>query len=70
VNILHKAHVLVNNDKTPYKVWYGKPANVKHFRIFERKCYIKKNHDKLGKFKSRVDEGILLGYSSRSKVYK
>jgi hypothetical protein len=31
---------------------------------------MKINDDKLGKFDSRVDEGIFLGYSTRSKAYK
>lgn len=39
-------------------------------RIFGSKCFIKKNDDKLEKFESRVDEGILLGYSSRRKGHK
>jgi hypothetical protein len=42
----------------------------KHFKVFVRKCYIKINEEILGKFYSRDDEGILLGYSSRSKGYK
>jgi hypothetical protein len=23
-----------NTDKTPYKLWKGRPENVKHFRVF------------------------------------
>lgn len=30
---------------------------------------LKKNDDKIGKFESRADEGIFLGYSSRIKGY-
>jgi hypothetical protein len=26
-----------NIDKTPYKLWKGKAANVKHFRVFRKK---------------------------------
>ena len=70
VNILNKAHVRVNSDKTSYELWYGKPPTVKNFRVFGRKCFIKNNDEKLGKFEAREDEGILLGYSSRSKWYK
>jgi hypothetical protein len=69
-NILNKAHVRVNSDKTPYELWYGKPPTVKHFRVFGSKCFIKNNDEKLGKFEPRADEGIFLGYSSRSKAYK
>ena len=69
-NILNKAHVRVNSDKTPFELWYGKPPTVKHFRVFGSKFFIKNNNEKLGKFEPRADEGIFLGYSSRSKAYK
>lgn len=70
MNIINNAHIRVNSNKAPYKIWFGKPSSFKHFRIFGRKCYINKNYDKLGKLESRADEKILLGYSSRSKGYK
>ena len=43
---------------------------MKHFRVFGSKCFIKNNDEKLGKFELRADEGIFLGYSSRSRAYK
>ena len=46
------------------------PTNVKHFRIFVRKCYIKREENKGGKFDSWVDEGIFVGYSWKSKAYR
>ena len=60
----------MNNDKTPYEIWYGNLPTAKHFRVFGRKCFIKNNDEKLGKFEPRENEGIYLGYSSRSKAYK
>jgi hypothetical protein len=59
-----------NTDKTPYELWKGRPTNVKHFRVFGRKCYIKREDGKMGKFDSRVDKGVLVGYSSTRKAYK
>ena len=41
VYILNKGKLKVNNDKTPYKLWYGRHASVKYFRVFGSKCYIK-----------------------------
>ena len=38
--------------------------------FFGSKCFIKNNDEKLGKFEPIADEGILLGYSSRSRAYK
>jgi hypothetical protein len=43
---------------------------VKYFIVFGSKCYIKREYGKIGKFDSRVDKGILVGYSSKRKAYK
>jgi hypothetical protein len=59
-----------NTDKTPYELWKGRPTNVKHFRVFGSKCYIKREDGRMGKFDSHVDKGILVGYSSTRKAYK
>jgi hypothetical protein len=62
VHILDKGMFINNNNKTPYKLWKGRLENVKHFRVFGSKCYIKREDGKIGKFDSRVDNGILVGY--------
>jgi hypothetical protein len=59
-----------NTDKTPYELWKGRPTNVKHFRVFGSKCYIKREDGRMGKVDSCVDKGILFGYSSTRKAYK
>jgi hypothetical protein len=43
---------------------------VKHFIVFGRKYYIKREDGRLGKFDSQFDKGILFGYSRKIKVYK
>lgn len=68
--IINRSLLINNCNKTPYELWKGKPANVKYFRIFGSKCYIKREDQKLGKFESRVDEGIFVGYSSKRNAYK
>ena len=68
--IMNKGLLRSDSDKTPYELWTGKSTNVKHFRIFGRRCYIKRDDVKIGKFDSRVDEGIFIGYSSKRKAYK
>jgi len=70
VTILNKANVWVNSTQTPHELWYGKTPTIKYFKFFGRKCFIKRTDEKLVKFEPRADEGILLGYSSRSKGYK
>lgn len=70
VYILNRAQIRVNNDKTPYELWKGRAATVDYFRIFGSTCYIRRDEEDLGKFDARSDEGIFLGYSTRSKAYK
>jgi hypothetical protein len=70
VHIQNKVILRNNTDKTTYELWKGRPANVKHFRVFGSKCYIKREDGRMGKFDSRVDKGVLVGYSSTRKAYK
>jgi hypothetical protein len=70
VYIQNRVMLRNNTDKTPYKLWKGRPANVKHFRIFGSKCYIKREDGRMRKFDSHLDKGILVGYSSTRKSYK
>lgn len=58
----------MNNEKTSYEVWKGRPKTVNYFKIFGSTCYIRRDED-LGNFDAREDEGIFLGYSTRSKAY-
>jgi hypothetical protein len=37
VHIQNKIMLRNNTDKNPYKLWKGRPPNVKHFRVFGRK---------------------------------
>jgi hypothetical protein len=70
IHIQNKLILRNNTDKTPYELWKGRPTNVKYFRVFGRKCYIKREDGRMGKFDSRVEKGVLVGYSSKSKSYK
>jgi hypothetical protein len=70
IHIQNRVMLINNTEKTPYEVWKGRQANVKHFRVFGRKCYIKREDGRMEKFDSRVDKGVLVGYSSTRKEYK
>jgi hypothetical protein len=70
VHIQNRVMLRNNTDKTPYDLWKGRPTNVKHFRVFGSKCYIKREDGRMEKFDSRVDKGVLVGYSSTRKAYK
>jgi hypothetical protein len=70
VHIQNRVMLKNNTDKTPYELWKGIPSNVKHCKVFGSKCYIKREDGRMGNFDSRVDKGILVGYSSTRKAYK
>jgi len=56
---------------TPYQLFKGKKPNVAHLKIFGCKCFVLNNEkENLGKFDSKADEAIFLGYSLTSKVYR
>ena len=66
---MNRVHIRKFMDKTPYELWFGHSPPVKYFKIFGRKCYIKRD-DGIGKFVPRSDEGMFLGYSLKSKTYR
>jgi hypothetical protein len=70
VHIQNRVMLRNHTNKTPYELWKGRLANVNHFIVFGSKCYIKREDGRMGKFDSRVDKGILVGYSSTRKKYK
>jgi hypothetical protein len=70
VHIQNRVLLINNIDKTPYEIWKGIPTNVKHFRVFGSKCYIKREDGRMRKFEYHVDKGVLVGYSSTRKSYK
>ena len=56
---------------TPYEIFKGRKPNVSYFKAFGCKCFILNNgKSNLGKFDSKADEGIFLGYSLTSKAYR
>jgi hypothetical protein len=70
VHIQNRVMLRNATDKTSYELWKGRPENVKHFRVFGSKCYIKREDGRVGKFNSRVYKGVLVGYSITRKSYK
>lgn len=70
VYILNRVQLRVNNSKAPSELWYARISTIMHFKNFGRKCYIRRDEEKLGKFVSRCDGGILLGYSTRRNAYR
>ncbi|MGI4458282.1 hypothetical protein ACR2WA_25455, partial [Klebsiella pneumoniae] len=69
VYTFNRVHIKGETDKTPHELWFGNTPTLKYFRIFASKSYITRDYY-IGKFDSRSDEGIFLGYSSKSKAYR
>lgn len=69
VYTLNQVNVKGDTGKTSYELWFGHAPTIIYFRIFGSTCYIKRDED-LGKFDARCDEGIFLGYSTKSKAYQ
>ena len=57
-------------NKTPYELWKNRKPNISYFHIFGCFCYILNDKENLGKFDSKSDKGIFLGYATNSKGYK
>src|ERR1044072_9262210 len=57
-------------NKAPYELWKNKKPNISYFHPFGCICYVLNTKDKLGKFDSKAQTCILLGYSERSKGYR
>ena len=57
-------------NKTPYELWKNRKPNIGYFKVFGCKYFVLNDKDNLGKFNTKSDESIFLGYSSYSKVYR
>ena len=56
-------------NKTPYELWKGRKPNISYFKPFGCECYILNTKDQIGKFDSKADKGIFLGYSNTSRGF-
>ena len=70
VHTQNKDLLRANTNREPYEICSGRSTNVMHFRIFGSKCYIMKYDGNIGKFDSKLDEGIFIGYSCETKAHK
>src|ERR1044072_7059438 len=59
---------ILNN--TPYELLKNKKPNISYFHPFGCTCFVLNTKDYLGKFDSKAQKCILLGYSERSKGYR
>ncbi|GLJ33800.1 hypothetical protein SUGI_0679400 [Cryptomeria japonica] len=69
VYTMNQVLIKKGKENTPYEYWTGKTPVVSYFKVFGSKCYIKRSEHQ-GKFEAKCDEGIFLGYSTKSKAFK
>ena len=56
---------------TPYQMLKGKKPSLKHLHIFGCKCFVLRTHpEHLGKFETKADEGIFVGYPLTTRAFK
>ena len=68
--IIKRAMIRPILNKTPHELWKGRKPNIGFFHTFGCKYYIFNNDkDNLGKFDSKLNEPILLGYSTTRKYF-
>ncbi|KAJ9556551.1 hypothetical protein OSB04_011165 [Centaurea solstitialis] len=66
----NRSLIVMRFRRTPYELFRNRKPSIEHLHIFGCVCYILNNKDNLGKFDSKSDDGIFLGYSSISKTYR
>nr|GEW27639.1 putative ribonuclease H-like domain-containing protein [Tanacetum cinerariifolium] len=55
------------HNKTPYELLHGRTPSISFMRPFGCPVTIRNTLDPLGKFKGKVDEGFLVGYSNNAE---
>ena len=68
--IINRVSIRIFLNKTPYKLWKNVKPNISYFHIFRCYCYILNDKENLGKFDSKLDKRIFLGYATNSKGYR
>nr|GEU87830.1 hypothetical protein [Tanacetum cinerariifolium] len=71
-NNMYNNRVLVTkpHNKIPYELLHGRTPSIGFMRPFGCPVTILNTLDSLGKFKGKVDEGFLVGYSVNSKAFR
>ena len=54
--------------KTPYEIINNRIPNIKFFHVFGCRCFVLNDKDDLGKFNSKADEAVFIGYSKELAV--
>lgn len=65
--LVNRSPATAINCKTPFEVWFGKPADYSNLRIFGYPAYY---HVSEGKLEPRAKKDLFMGYGSGVKGYR
>lgn len=57
-------------NKTPYELWFGKPAAIDHLKIFGTECFVHIPKQKRKKFDKKALKGFFVGYCGDKDGYR
>lgn len=58
------------NNKSPYELWHGKQASIRHLKVFGTKVYVHIPKQKRLKWDAKATKGIHVGYGEETKGYR
>ncbi|GKD78653.1 retrovirus-related pol polyprotein from transposon TNT 1-94 [Tanacetum coccineum] len=68
--VQNRVLVIKPYNKTPYKLFNGRPPTISFMRPFGCPVTIPNTLDHLGKFDGKADKGFFVGYSVNSKAFR
>nr|GEU57621.1 hypothetical protein [Tanacetum cinerariifolium] len=68
--VQNRVLVVKPHNRTPYKLFYGRPSTLSFMRQFGCLVTTLNTKDHLGKVNGKVDEGFFVGYSLNSKAFR
>nr|GEW53198.1 hypothetical protein [Tanacetum cinerariifolium] len=57
-------------NKTPYELIQGRKPDISYLHVFGALCYLKNDHEDIGKLGAKGDIGFFIGYSANSVAYR
>ena len=67
MHIINRGMLRSNSDKNSYKLWKGRPTNVKHFRVFGSNARLRGKIRRLGNSTLKYTKAYLSGTHKRAK---
>nr|GFA34080.1 integrase, catalytic region, zinc finger, CCHC-type, peptidase aspartic, catalytic [Tanacetum cinerariifolium] len=66
----NRSIIRVRHGKTPYELFHNKLPDLSFLHIFGALCYPTNDSENLGKFQTKADIGIFIGYALTKKAFR